>query len=79
MGTPASLLDLIARGGSIPGYNEAQQSQANTALTQAQTANVPIQGQLTAAQVAASQAATQKQQLENQQVQQQIAASESAG
>src|SRR5215469_11960508 len=70
MGTPASLLDLIARGGSIPGFNEAQQSQANTALTNAQVENVPLQGALIQAQTGQVGALTQKQQLENEQIRQ---------
>jgi len=65
MGTPASLLDLIARGGSIPGFNEAQQSQANTALTNAQVENVPLQGALMQAQAGQVGALTQEQQLKN--------------
>lgn len=65
MGTPASLLDIIARGGSMVGANEAAQSQANTNLTNLQAQNVPIEGQLKQAQVGQVQGQTEAQRIAN--------------
>lgn len=60
MSTPASLLDLIARGGSLVGANEAAASQANTDLTRAR---IPVEQ----AQVPLVQAQTREQQARAQQ------------
>ena len=56
----------------VPGFDESQQSQANTALTNAQVENVPIQGQVMQAQIPSIQANTRAQQIANQQAQQSI-------
>lgn len=69
---PSSLLDYIAHGGPAVGGADLGLTNAQTQQIQAQTANAPLQGQLTAAQIAKQQSETQAQQLQNQQLQQQL-------
>lgn len=77
--TPASLLDLIARGGSIVGSNESDASRANTALTQARVPVEQAQVPLIQAQTTGAQAAAARQELENEQARQQIRAAQAMG